>query len=82
MAGGVVKITDGKRDVVVASGSWADLDSIHRARDLLQARGIFSFVSTGVGLMLVVASDAKVAARAILRADAVCSRLAMPDEGP
>lgn len=73
---------DEMRGVVVASGMWEDLDSSHRAGDLLQARGICSFVGTGVGVMLVVASDAELAARAILRADAVCGRLAMPDEGP
>ena len=77
---GVTRIINGRRGVVVASGMWEDRDAIHRAADLLRERGIFSYGSTGIGAQLIVASEDLAAARRVLRADGVCSQLAMPDE--
>ncbi len=68
--------------VIAVAGRRKDLESIRRAADLLQERGIDSMTLLGLGVKLIVNSEDKETARAILRADPICSHLDTPDERP
>lgn len=68
--------------VIAAAGRRRDMGWVERAADLLQERGIGSMTLLGLGVKLIVSAEDKEAARAILRADPICSHLDFPDEGP
>lgn len=68
--------------VIAVAGRRRDMGWVDRAADLLQERGIDSMTLLGLGVKLIVNFEDKEAARAILRADPICSHLDIPDEGP
>lgn len=68
--------------VVAVTGPRQDMTWIRRGSELLQERGIDSFVLLGIGVKLIVDSEHRDAARSILRADPVCGHLELPVTAP
>jgi hypothetical protein len=71
--------TNRQRGVVVMSCLWEDQAESTRALSLLEARGVFAFGDTGIGIAVVVGESDAATARSILEADEICRKFVMSE---